>query len=36
MNYKNDVIAKAANCATTENIEADAFGVQFSIEVDIG
>jgi hypothetical protein len=34
--YKEDVIAKAANSRTNENVARDDFGVRFSIELNIG
>ncbi len=34
--YKNDVIAQAANSKTNENVATDEFGVRFSIELNIG
>jgi hypothetical protein len=34
--YRDDVIAKAANTKTNENVATDRFGVRFSIELNIG
>lgn len=34
--YREDVIAKAANCKSTDNLGAEGFGVQFAIELSMG